>query len=115
MPVASGDEMDKTEGHITEAQSTTINGAMLPLQGIGEEIWRQALLDAGVPHFKMYNAFRHSLARNLLQQGYGFDVVAEVLGHASVEMTRAYYADMPLTIIRDALTDLSQSQQWDGR
>jgi len=79
------------------------------------KIWRQALLDAGLPHFKMYNAFRHSLARNLLQQGYGFDVVAEVLGHASVEMTRAHYADMPDTVILDALTDLSQSQQWDGR
>lgn len=78
-------------------------------------IWSKALQDADMPHFKMYNAMRHSLARNLLEQGYGFDVVAEVLGHASVEMTRSFYADMPMSKIRDALTSLSESQKWDGR
>ena len=35
--VANDDEMDEAEGHMSEAQWTTINGAMLPLQGIGED------------------------------------------------------------------------------
>ena len=35
--VTNGDEMDEAEGHLTEAQWTTINGVMLPLQGIGED------------------------------------------------------------------------------
>jgi hypothetical protein len=34
--VNNEEEMDEAEGHFTEAQWRTINGAMLPLQGIGE-------------------------------------------------------------------------------
>ncbi len=79
------------------------------------KIWREACKTAGIPHFKLYNAMRHSLARNLLQQGFGFDMVAEVLGHASVEMTRSFYADMPMNKVRDALNGLSETQNWVGR
>lgn len=79
------------------------------------KIWRKALKDAGVPHLKLYNAMRHSLARNLLENGYGYDMVAEVLGHASVEMTRSFYSDMPMNRIKDALSGLSESQNWIGR
>ncbi len=35
--VGNDDEMDEAEGHMTEAQWTTINGVILPLQGIGED------------------------------------------------------------------------------
>lgn len=35
--VANDDEMEEAEGCMTEAQWTAINGAMLPLQGIGED------------------------------------------------------------------------------
>ena len=73
------------------------------------KIWRQACKDAGIPHFKLYNAMRHSLARNLLENGFGFDMVAEVLGHSSVEMTRSFYADMPQNKVQDALSSLSKS------
>ena len=34
--VKNEDEMDGAERHFTEAQWSSINGAMLPLQGIGE-------------------------------------------------------------------------------
>ncbi|HED12545.1 MAG TPA: hypothetical protein ENI62_02645 [Gammaproteobacteria bacterium] len=34
--VKNEEKMDETENHFTEAQWSTINGAMLPLQGIGE-------------------------------------------------------------------------------
>ncbi len=79
------------------------------------KMWRKACHDARVPHMRMYTAFRHSLARNLLEQGHGFDLVAEVLGHQSVEMTRNYYADMPMSRIHSALSDISESQRWVGR
>jgi integrase len=78
-------------------------------------IWRAACKQAGVPHLKLYNAIRHSLARNLQENDYGFDMVAEVLGHASVEMSRNIYADMPMNKVRDALSDLSESQNWVDR
>ncbi len=79
------------------------------------KIWRQACKDAGISHFKLYNAMRHSLARNLLEAGHGFDMVAEVLGHASIEMARRHYADMPMNRVRDALSSLSDSPDWVGR
>ncbi len=76
------------------------------------KIWRQACKEANIPHFKMYNAMRHSLARNLLENGHGMDMVSEVLGHASVEITKEFYADMPMNIVHDALNGLSESQDW---
>jgi len=35
--IANADEMEEAESHMTDAQWTTINGALLPLQGIGED------------------------------------------------------------------------------
>lgn len=66
-------------------------------------IWHRACKAAGVSKFKLYNGIRHSKARNLLENGESFDMVAEVLGHASVDMTRRFYADMPMNRISDAL------------
>jgi len=34
--------------------------------------------------------FRHAAARELLSRGVGLDVVAELLGHASIRSTEAY-------------------------
>ncbi len=73
-------------------------------------IWHEACSGAGVGYFKLYNGVRHSKARNLLEAGYSFDMVAEVLGHASVDMTRRFYADMPQGRIKDALESLRQRQ-----
>lgn len=66
-------------------------------------IWHKACEAAGVSKFKLYNGVRHSKARNLLENGESFDMVAEVLGHASVDMTRDFYADMPMDRIKEAL------------
>lgn len=79
------------------------------------KIWRQACKDAGIPHFKLYNAMRHSLARNLLENDRDLEFVSEVLGHASVEITKVFYANVPLNKVQDALTDLSETQNWTGR
>ncbi|EKD44259.1 MAG: site specific recombinase, partial [uncultured bacterium (gcode 4)] len=69
-------------------------------------IWHKACEAAGVLPFKLYNGVRHSKARNLLENGESFDMVAEVLGHASVDMTRRFYADMPMNRIKEALQNV---------
>ena len=52
-------------------------------------IWREACSKVGVK-IKMYNAFRHSLGCQLLDQGEDLDLVREQLGHTKMEMTRRY-------------------------
>ncbi len=69
-------------------------------------IWHEACSKADVGRFRLYNGVRHSKARNLLEAGHSFDMVAEVLGHASVDMTRRFYSDMPQNRIKDALESL---------
>ncbi len=52
-------------------------------------IWRTASKKADIK-IKMYNAFRHSLGCQLLDQGEDLDLVRQQLGHTKVEMTRRY-------------------------
>ena len=52
-------------------------------------IWHTACSKAGI-HIKMYNAFRHSLGCQLLEQGEDLDLVRQQLGHSKSEMTRRY-------------------------
>jgi len=51
--------------------------------------WHKASGKVGVK-IKMYNAFRHSLGCQLLDQGEDLDLVREQLGHTKMEMTRRY-------------------------
>lgn len=74
-------------------------------------IWHKACMAAGVPPIKLYNGVRHSKARNLLENGESFDMVAEVLGHASVDMTRRFYADMPMNRIKEALQNVRNKKK----
>ncbi len=53
------------------------------------KIWHLACDHVGVK-IKMYNAFRHSLGCQLLDQGEDLDLVREQLGHTKMEMTRRY-------------------------
>lgn len=53
------------------------------------KIWHKACGKVGI-QIKMYNAFRHSLGCQLLDQGEDLDLVREQLGHAKAEMTRRY-------------------------
>ena len=57
-------------------------------------IWRIASTKAGIT-IKMYNAFRHSLGCQLLDQGEDLDLVRDQLGHAKSEMTRRYAKRSP--------------------
>jgi len=52
-------------------------------------IWRNACEKVGIK-IKMYNAFRHSLGCQLLDQGEDLDLVRQQLGHTKSEMTRRY-------------------------
>ena len=53
------------------------------------DIWRKASAKVGI-QIKMYNAFRHSLGCQLLDQGEDLDLVRQQLGHSKMEMTRRY-------------------------
>jgi len=53
------------------------------------EIWRSACEKAGIK-IKLYNAIRHSLGCQLLDEGHDLSLVQEVLGHRRQEMTRRY-------------------------
>ena len=52
-------------------------------------IWRKASEKAGIK-IKLYNAIRHSLGCQLLDEGHDLSLVQEVLGHKRPEMTRRY-------------------------
>lgn len=54
------------------------------------EIFQAARLELGLPYIKMYNAFRHSLGCQLLDQGEDIDLVRQQLGHSKIEMTQRY-------------------------
>ena len=53
-------------------------------------IWSVACEKAGVERIKLYNAVRHSLGCQLLDEGVEFDKVQKILGHARSEMTNRY-------------------------
>lgn len=52
-------------------------------------LWKEACKQAGIK-IKLYNAFRHSLGCQLLDQGEDIDLVRHVLGHTKSDMTRRY-------------------------
>jgi integrase len=55
--------------------------------------WFNQLLDkAGLPHFFRYHDLRHTCATPLLSHGVNVKEVSEMLGHASVSITRNIYA-----------------------
>lgn len=52
-------------------------------------IWRRAGKASGIK-IKLYNAVRHSLGCQLLDEGQDLSLVQEILGHKSQQMTRRY-------------------------
>ena len=52
-------------------------------------IWQAACNEVGIK-IKLYNACRHSLGCQLLDQGEDMDTVRDILGHTRMEMTRRY-------------------------
>ena len=64
-------------------------------------LWRDACSTAGMGAFKLYNAVRHSLGCQLLDQGVSIDAVRQIYGHARSEMTQRYAERT-----KDALTEI---------
>jgi len=54
-----------------------------------DRIWRIACLKSGI-RIKLYNAVRHSLGCQLLDEGVGMEMVRDIYGHTSSQMTRRY-------------------------
>lgn len=51
--------------------------------------WRSATKKAGI-HINLYNGIRHSLGCQLMDEGIELEMVRDILGHTSTEMTRRY-------------------------
>jgi integrase len=52
-------------------------------------IWKAACDEAGI-HINLYNAVRHSLGCQLMDEHVGIDKIQQVLGHTRPEMTKRY-------------------------
>lgn len=65
------------------------------------KIWHAAEEKSGIK-CKLYNAVRHSLGCQLLDQGEDLDLVREILGHTKSDITRRY-AKRKVTGLTDAL------------
>lgn len=64
-------------------------------------LWKVACGVCGT-HIKLYNAVRHSLGCQLLDEGNDLELVRDVLGHTKTEMTRRYVRRSPIQV-RNAL------------
>jgi len=56
---------------------------------VADKIWREASQKAGIK-IKLYNAVRHSLGCQLLDQGIDMEMVRDVYGHSTTQTTRRY-------------------------
>jgi len=61
------------------------------------KIWREASKQAGF-EIKLYNAVRHSLGCQLLDEGQELELVRDILGHTKTDMTRRYAQRAPQKI-----------------
>lgn len=66
-------------------------------------IWHEACRKAGI-EIKLYNAVRHSLGCQMLDQGAELELVRDILGHTRSEMTRRY-AKRSSEVVTQALID----------
>ena len=67
------------------------------------DVWREACQKAGV-EIKLYNAVRHSLGCQMLDQGAELELVRDILGHTRSDMTRRY-ARRSNEVVTQALID----------
>ena len=61
------------------------------------KIWKEACQKVGI-EIKLYNAVRHSLGCQLLDEGQELELVRDILGHTKTEMTRRYAQRAPQRI-----------------
>jgi len=63
-----------------------------------QRAWRRANLTAnrelGIPIIHVKNAFRHSMASQLINAGVPIEAISKMLGHSSIKMTEKVYANI---------------------
>ncbi len=62
------------------------------------EIWTAACKVAGV-HINQKNAIRHSLGCQLLDRGVDLEMVRDIYGHTTTDMTRKYVTRTPVRML----------------
>ncbi|MCB2168864.1 MAG: tyrosine-type recombinase/integrase [Deltaproteobacteria bacterium] len=67
-----------------------------------DRIWNRACKIVGVK-IPLYAGVRHSFATNLLEQGVDLRVVADLMGHSSMEVTRTNYVQVKMKHLADVL------------
>lgn len=65
-------------------------------------IWNKACDSAGVPRIRLYNGTKHSLGCQMINAGVDKDLVRQLFGHTTRQMTDAYAEASPVTL-RNAL------------
>lgn len=64
------------------------------------KIWHRARKKSEVPYIKLYNATRHSIASQALNEGVPLEVISKALGHSTLEVTKEKYAKMDIQRLR---------------
>lgn len=59
-----------------------------------QRAWMKANLASGLPLINVKNAFRHSLASQLINSGVPIGAISKMLGHSSIETTERFYASL---------------------
>lgn len=95
-------------GKLPEAFVFTYKGRPYSQSGL-RKIWHRARGKAEIPHIKLYNATRHSIASQAVNAGVDLAIVSRALGHSSLEMTKKY-ASLNLQRLRTVI-DGSQMVQ----
>lgn len=75
--------------------------------------WKTACRKAGVS-INLYNGIRHSLGGQLMDQGVGIEMVRDILGHTSTNMTRRY-AVRSSRVMTNVLEFRGQNPQFRGQ
>jgi integrase len=69
-----------------------------------ERSWRNALKRAGIPHTNLYQLRKMRLTL-WIAQGLPDEVVKELAGHSSIELTKNVYTRIPMERVREALSE----------
>ena len=94
--------LDSIPGNLTEFVFIREDGKPYTSKNLNA-IWHKACKNASI-EIKLYNAVRHSLGCQMLDQGTELDLVRDILGHTRSDMTRRY-ARRSSEVVTQALID----------
>ena len=94
--------LDSIPGNLTEFVFIREDGKAYTSKNLNA-IWHEACGKVGID-IKLYNAVRHSLGCQMLDQGAEMELVRDILGHTRSDMTRRY-ARRSSEVVTQALID----------